>query len=114
MVETIVAELETLKAKVEEAIAHVKSGVTTLNEDQLEKLHEMLQDIGMGAEAAYQKIGSVVKAATVGSVQKVETGSESLLQKVEGIFEAVKDKAEEVLGIEHKPTEPAAEQALPH
>lgn len=105
MVEVILKELETLKAKVEEAIAHVKAGVTTLNEEQIEKLHGLLSEIGMAAETADQNISHLITAAEVkveaaGGAVKAE--GESLLHKVEGIFEAVKEKAEEVLGIEPK------------
>jgi hypothetical protein len=42
MVKDTVYELEGYKAKVQETIDHVASGVTTLNEDQVEKAKDML------------------------------------------------------------------------
>jgi hypothetical protein len=45
MVKDTVYELEGYKAKVQEAIDHVASGVSTLNEDQVEKAKDMLDGL---------------------------------------------------------------------
>jgi hypothetical protein len=46
MIPTITKELESFKAKVQQTIDHVSSGVNNLNEDQQEQAIEMLHGLG--------------------------------------------------------------------
>jgi len=88
----VVAKLEGLKAKVEETIAHVESGVTTLNEDQVDKAVELFN--GLEAEVAS------VKKESLSLLGRAEVAVESVVQKAESQLAALKEKVEEALGIE--------------
>lgn len=60
LVSEVKAELIALRAKVDEAIAHVDSGVENLNEDQIEKLGKLIDEIDEGALDARDNVGRII------------------------------------------------------
>jgi len=60
VVTDVKAELVGLRAKVDEAIAHVESGVRNLNEDQVRRLDELFAQIQETAEATESRVAGLL------------------------------------------------------
>jgi hypothetical protein len=83
----VVTNLEALKAKVEETIAHVQSGVGNLNEDQVDQAEDMLQ--GLVAEARKTRDDSI----------PLLHDAETLIEKAEAVFHQLVTDVKVDLGI---------------
>lgn len=111
MIETIVKELEALKAKVDEAIQHAKAGVTILNEDQQEKLKNLVIAIERESQKVTDKVHEImtpVEAEAEKLIDGAELGFETVKVKVEGFVGEIFGGFPEAIASEPAAAEPSA------
>ena len=126
IVDCVRAELVSVQAKVQAAIALVESGVNNLNEDQAAAVAQALDDLDnqvvdsihnalalLGAPVPAPVIPVRVTTAPTVTVTAVEGAVSDAAAKIEGEIEALKTEADAALAGETKPAASETTQAEP-